>query len=212
MFWKLLPWILRGLALAIVAAALHYHLPQGDVVRINGTEVKRMDVDSGELRTEGQPGATRDVRFINAVTAEGRTRVYRNEDTRWGFPPYLKFDSADITAQAQDLARRDSWALVQHYGWRIQMLSMFPNVVELTEVEEGYEYFPWAAIITLTIILGLLVAYCDADGPEGREHFMTDVEIAPVNGDRNRGYIDAGVFGRITLAGPAQATSRGREQ
>ena len=158
MLWKLLPWILRGLALAIVAAALHYHLPQGDVVRINGTEVKRMDVDSGELRTEGQPGATRDVRFINAVTAEGRTRVYRNEDTRWGFPPYLKFDSADITAQAQDLARRDSWALVQHYGWRIQMLSMFPNVVELTEVEEGYEYFPWAAIITLTIILGLLVA------------------------------------------------------
>ena len=158
MFWKLLPWILRGLALAIVAAALHYHLPQGDVVRINGTEVKRMDVDSGELRTEGQPGATRDVRFINAVTAEGRTRVYRNEDTRWGFPPYLKFDSADITAQAQDLARRDSWALAQHYGWRIQMLSMFPNVVELTEVEEGYEYFPWAAIITLTIILGLLVA------------------------------------------------------
>ena len=117
-----------------------------------------MDVDSGELRTEGQPGATRDVRFINAVTADGHTRVYRNEDTRWGFPPYLKFDSADITAQAQDLARRDSWVLVEHYGWRIQMLSMFPNAVELTEVEEGYEYFPWAAIITLIIILGLLIA------------------------------------------------------
>ena len=61
-------------------------------------------------------------------------------------------------------------------------------------------------------IMGLMVAYCDADGPEGRKHFMTDVEIAPVNGDRNRGYIDAGVFGRVTLAGPAQATGRGREQ
>jgi len=61
-------------------------------------------------------------------------------------------------------------------------------------------------------IMGLMVAYCDADGPEGRKHFMTDIEIAPVNGDRNRGYIDADVFGRITLADSAQATEDGREQ
>ncbi len=60
-------------------------------------------------------------------------------------------------------------------------------------------------------IMGLMVAYCDADGPEGREHFMTDVKIAPVNGDRNRGYIDADVFGRITLAGSGQAAG-GRTQ
>ena len=60
--------------------------------------------------------------------------------------------------------------------------------------------------------MGLMVAYCDADGPEGREHFMTDVEIAPVNGDRNRGYIDAGVFGRVTLAGSTRATDRGRKR
>ncbi len=47
--------------------------------------------------------------------------------------------------------------------------------------------------------LGFIVAYCDADSPAGREHFMGDVEIEPVNGDRNRAYIDAGVFGELTL-------------
>ena len=47
--------------------------------------------------------------------------------------------------------------------------------------------------------LGFMVAYCDADGTDGRQHFVGDVEITPVDGDRNRGYIDASVFGRITL-------------
>lgn len=50
--------------------------------------------------------------------------------------------------------------------------------------------------------MGFMLAYCDADGMaegHGREHFMGDVDIAPVNGDRNLGYINASVFGRITL-------------
>jgi hypothetical protein len=152
--WRLIVWILRGLALALVLALLHFYLPQGDVVRITGTEVKRMDVDTGELPQGGEvSGLTRDVRFINAVTESRDTRVYRNEDTGWGWPPYLKFDSADVTAQAQDLAGRQAWVLVEHYGWRIRWLSMFPNAVELTEVEAGYDYFPWAAVIFLALIL-----------------------------------------------------------
>jgi len=50
--------------------------------------------------------------------------------------------------------------------------------------------------------LGFMLAYCDSDGKSeggGREHFMGNVEITPVNGDRNLGYIDASVFGQITL-------------
>lgn len=50
--------------------------------------------------------------------------------------------------------------------------------------------------------MGFMLAYCDSDGKlegGGREHFMGDVEIEPVNGDRNLGYIDASVFGEITL-------------
>ncbi|MEO0422959.1 MAG: CBM9 family sugar-binding protein [Pseudomonadota bacterium] len=47
--------------------------------------------------------------------------------------------------------------------------------------------------------IGFMVAYCDADDANGRQHFMGDVEIEAVNGDRNLGYIDADVFGRLTL-------------
>lgn len=50
--------------------------------------------------------------------------------------------------------------------------------------------------------LGLMLAYCDSDGKAeggGREHFVGDVVVEPVNGDRNLGYIDASVFGEIIL-------------
>lgn len=47
--------------------------------------------------------------------------------------------------------------------------------------------------------LGFMLAYCDADSAAGREHFMGDVDIKPVDGDRNLGYINASVFGELTL-------------
>jgi len=50
--------------------------------------------------------------------------------------------------------------------------------------------------------MGFMLAYCDSDGKNeggGREHFMGNVDVTPVNGDRNLGYIDAGVFGQIRL-------------
>jgi hypothetical protein len=59
-----------------------------------------------------------------------------------------------------------------------------------------------AVRLTAGKVLGFMVAYCDADGMVaggGREHFLGDVEIEPVNGDRNRPYIDASVFGEIVL-------------
>ncbi|QFU77347.1 sugar-binding protein [Halioglobus maricola] len=47
--------------------------------------------------------------------------------------------------------------------------------------------------------LGFMVGYCDSDSSDGRENLYTDVEIAPINGDRNRGYIDADTFATLTL-------------
>lgn len=47
--------------------------------------------------------------------------------------------------------------------------------------------------------IGFMLAYCDNDGSETREHFMGSHKIKPVNGDTNRGWIDASVFGEITL-------------
>ncbi len=51
--------------------------------------------------------------------------------------------------------------------------------------------------------MGFMLAYCDNDGSEVREHFIGSHDIEPVNGDKNLGYIDAGVFGSIRL-GPVQ--------
>ncbi|MEN7343151.1 MAG: sugar-binding protein [Pseudomonadota bacterium] len=48
-------------------------------------------------------------------------------------------------------------------------------------------------------IIGFMLAYCDADDANGRQHFVGDITIAPVNGDRNLGYKDSSVFGSIRL-------------
>ncbi len=50
--------------------------------------------------------------------------------------------------------------------------------------------------------VGFMLAYCDNDGSDTREHFMGSHAITPVDGDKNLGYIDASVFGRLTLVKP----------
>ncbi|GMG87956.1 sugar-binding protein [Biformimicrobium ophioploci] len=47
--------------------------------------------------------------------------------------------------------------------------------------------------------MGFMLAYCDNDGSDEREHFMGSHAIQAVDGDKNRGYIDASVFGKIIL-------------
>ena len=147
--------------IAVVAGFLHFYLPSKDVVRIVGTDVKRMDVVSREFVKEGDGGratGTRDVRFINAVWPNRKPRVYRNEETDWGFPWYFKFDSGNIQAVAQDLvstAGDPQWVVTTHYGWRIEILSMFPNAVDIRTVDRpDYWPIPWFNIV---FFIGLAV-------------------------------------------------------
>lgn len=155
--------ILKGLVLLVVCAFLHYNLPSHDVVKIINADVKRMDVgripffwdqpDAGTNQNE-----TRDVRFINAEWPNGKPRVYRNEDTNWGWPPYLKFDSADLNAQAQSLGKEDDvWVAVSHYGWRIKLFSAFPNAYNIKRVA-GPDTFiiPWFNIVFLSLLAFLI--------------------------------------------------------
>ncbi len=136
---------LRRLIILIIVllagAALHYNLPQRDIVQIVGTDVKRIDIKKGSFGW-GRPDAgtdqfdTRDVRFINAVRANGKPSVYRNEDTDWGWPPYFKFDTGNLTAQAQNIAKEQgTWVAVRHYGWRIPLWSIYPNAVSVKRIE-----------------------------------------------------------------------------
>ncbi len=143
-------YVVMATVVVTVALFLHYNLPRTDVVQIVGTDVKRNDI-----RVNGEV-VTRDIRFITSLTQNGKTRVYRNEDTGWGWPPYFKFDSADLTAKAQSFVgeTEKSWALVTHYGWRVTMLSSFPNAVAIKKVDQDYSHLPLFNIIFLLSLFG----------------------------------------------------------
>ena len=162
-------WIKRIFLVVIViffSGFLVYFLPDRDIVQVVGTDVKRMDIghapwgwDRPDANTQSQ--STRDVRFVNAVWADGKARVYRNEDTNWSFPPYFKFDSGDLSAKAQSLSKSNDeiWVAVTHYGWRIKLLSMFPNAVRVRVVDgPNAMLIPWFNIVFLSLLAFIFIS------------------------------------------------------
>lgn len=137
---------------------LAYALPQHVVVYVSGDQVQRMDRNVAATDAAQAVGATRDVKVINAydpLTKE--TYVFRNEDTRFGFPWYLKFDSAEVQAQSQRLSHvPDQYVLIRYYGWRIAMFDAFPNAVKVEPWPNAEEPFPVFNTIFF-VLLGLIV-------------------------------------------------------
>ncbi|MFD2174394.1 DUF1523 family protein [Rhodobacter lacus] len=156
-------WTFWTLVTVIVAAFLHYTLPQHDVVRVVNTYQERQDLGDWTRifwsSPEDQSGnlTNRDVQFISAVTADGQPVVYRNEDTGWGWPPYFKFDTANLLTEAEDMksnAENPKWAVITHYGWRSEILSIFPNAVAIRAVEsKDVTVIPWFNIVFLTLFI-----------------------------------------------------------
>ncbi len=161
---RLIKWAFWLSVWAVVGAFLHYTLPQRDIVRLTETEIRRVDVGDRPLfwasaDTGTNTAANRDVRFIVGFDEGGEPRVYRNEDTGWGWPPYLKLDSSNLQAEAGDLVSTSAaptWVAVRHYGWRSELLSIFPNALSVTPVA-GPEAsrVPWTTIVVL-VLLALL--------------------------------------------------------
>lgn len=153
--------IAGGIALLALALFLHYSLPSRDIVRILGTEVARTSVETQNAQGE-TVSRTRDVRYIKAARPDGRPIVYRNEDTGWTWPPYFKFDSADLAARADDAVSTEAdprWVVVRHYGWRVTVVSWFPNALSIRPAESLTEtLFPWFNLIVLGLLaVGALV-------------------------------------------------------
>ncbi|PCH98840.1 MAG: hypothetical protein COB84_00755 [Rhodobacteraceae bacterium] len=159
--------LVTGLLIATyVFGFLHYTLPQRDVVLIIDAYEKRMDVSTNSIFW-GQPDAgtasqdTRDVRFIDAQYANGDVVVFRNEDTGFSWPPYLKFDSSDLSARAKQLIstpENPKWVAVRHYGWRNNVFSIFPNATSFKIVPTAdTRLIPWfnIIIIFIALLLGL---------------------------------------------------------
>ena len=149
-------------------AFLHYNLPDRDIVRVVGTFEIRDDKPAGSFGA-GAPDAgskkfpNRDVRYISTKRPNGKPMVYANQDTGWGWPPYFKFDTSNLTADAQDLILRyqadeEIWVAVRHYGWRIEMFSLYPNAVSM-KVVDGPEtrLIPVFNIVLLSILGGILL-------------------------------------------------------
>jgi Protein of unknown function (DUF1523) len=162
--WTKIKWGLRILAVLIVGAFLHYTLPQRDIVRIVDTGNRITQIGGNwifysieDTGTGVETNTTRDIRFIDAVYPDGDSvMVYRNEDTGWFWPPYFKWDSSTLQAEATNLRSTGDapvWVAVTHYGWRIPLVSAFPNAVSIARVE-GPEVtlIPWINIILLTVL------------------------------------------------------------
>lgn len=154
--------------IVLIALFFHYTLPRTAVVQISGTDIKRIGQAGTVVERENEAGTqiavgqhVSDVRFINSVSRKGKTMVFRNQDTGWGWPPYFKFNSADLTAKAQAYATDQDkpWVLVKYYGWRITVTSMFPNVLNLRVVDRNYTYIPVfnIAIVTLLVVFVFFV-------------------------------------------------------
>ena len=151
----------------ILGLFLHYTLPQHDVVRVVGTYQERQDLNDWTRifwsSPDDQSGTltNRDVQFIQAVHVDGGVIVYRNEDTGWRWPPYFKFDTASLQTEADDLrstAEAPKWAVVTHYGWRNELISIFPNAVGIRPVDgPDVTIIPWFNIFFFVFLLILAV-------------------------------------------------------
>jgi len=173
-------WI-KVIIFLLIAMVLHYVLPQHDVGRVTSTEVIRADF-TGLNRlfyAQADSGAaeltTRDLRLINTEIKKtwflgfgqresSKVMVYRNEDTGWIWPPYFKFDSSDLQAQAAASVSpgAEQWVVITHYGWRNKYLTIFPNAIGIRKVAgPDVTVIPWFNIfffVFVVVAFGLIRA------------------------------------------------------
>lgn len=161
-------WLFWAVIWLSVAAFFHYTLPQHDVARITDTYEKRIDFGENSIfwaSADVGNDATvinRDVFFIQSRLNNDNVMVYRNEDTGWGWPPYFKFDTSNLQAEAADLKSASDapqWVVVKHYGWRNEFLSIFPNAVSAWPVDSpDVRIIPWLNIAILIVFAAFVYA------------------------------------------------------
>jgi hypothetical protein len=132
------------------AAFLYYFLPRHDILRIVGTDTRR---PIGSTKSDV---STHMEFFINAEDVETqKPRVFHNEDTRWGFPWYFKFNSAELQGVAQSIASERGTALVTYYGWRIKILSVVPNITNIKRAAPDEALpIPWFNLVFAVVVIG----------------------------------------------------------
>jgi hypothetical protein len=138
------------LLLTFLSCAHATFLPSTEKVNIRDTEVKRSNA------TQEDP-TVRDKRYILARRiSDGEAISFLNEDTRWGWPFYLKFNAADLAAQASDIkeTQPDAVVLIKYYGFRSSLLDEFPNIVSMKIVDKDYVHIPVFNILFYVFLFG----------------------------------------------------------
>ena len=161
-------WVSILLFWTSVAGFFHYTLPQVDIVRITDTYEKRETPGAnaifwarGDAGSAASTDGSRDIFFIQTRRASNDgVMVYRNEDTGWGWPPYFKFNTANLQAEAADLkstAADPVYVAVRHYGWRAEILSVYPNAVSIWPVDgpDAPKPLPWLNALILIAVAGI---------------------------------------------------------
>lgn len=145
-----------GLFAAFILAGsyfLHYILPRYMAAEISGADSKR--AEGIHLREATVTPTGKDVYFIYIIE-DGSSAVMRNEDTGWGLPPYFKFNAADLQAKAQSV-KGSANLQIGYYGWRNQLLGLFPNVLSIREAREGVPQTSWTRNIVFTVWWALII-------------------------------------------------------
>ncbi len=202
-------WTIRIALLIMIGGFLHYTLPQRDIVRIVDTYEERQDFGGlGDVFWKNTRGATadapatRDVLFIQSVKANGDVMVYRNQDTGFGWPPYFKFDTANLQTEASDAmstGEAPEWVAMRHYGWRNTWLfgGIFPNALSMKPVEgPDVRLIPWFNIVFLTVLAVISITIWRLWRNFRMRRIDPVLEDIDEAGDAARGRI-TGFFGRL---------------
>ncbi|WP_288841569.1 DUF1523 family protein [uncultured Deefgea sp.] len=148
--------MLLALMALVGTVALDCFLPEKTITSITGVEVKLTDKDGPISKANPSDGPTVDVYYIYTNHATDIIRVFKNIDTGWGWPYYFKFNSADLQAKAKTLEFEKKPALVTSYGWRFDMMSWFPNVVDIQVAEPDsstWSFWRWLGFSVWVLLL-----------------------------------------------------------
>src|SRR3984893_17742859 len=141
--------VIALLVYACSVAFLVYFIPYREGLRIVGTETRR------PISTSKSDKTTHDVFYIYAEDLETKQpRVFRNEDTRLGFPWYFKYNSAELQALAQSIAGERATALLRQ-SWRIKIPSIIPIVTNIKRAAPNEEPpIPWFNLGFAAVVIG----------------------------------------------------------
>ena len=148
--------IMLGLIALLSALWLDFYLPEHTIATITGVEVKRTDKDGPISQKNPADGPTTDVYYIYTERPGEKIRVFRNEDTEWGWP----FTSSSTPPTSRP--RPSPWSSKtpgHHHLLRLarEHVLHVPNVTKIASTEPDastWSFFRWFWFGVWALVMG----------------------------------------------------------